>query len=216
MIAGLEAVAKRAEEKEAREEARRKGGGKLAANVALHVDDVGNRWKRNVYLGIAAAAFLVLAAGAWMVYRTAHKDLDPRTGNADAHKMLSFLANIASRSDFLKEGEKITAQTVKGRLKDEIEANYKKVVEQIEVDHQKRIATGQGYRGPDPGLAKDKDWLEKLRPLQDAWGQPFKFELDGDTLKISAVGKKTPTATPPEPVVVPLRKSAAATEKGKQ
>jgi len=216
MIAGLDEVARRAAALEAREEAKRKGGGKLSANVALQVDDLGNRWKRRVNIGIAVTIALVLGSLALMVYLTVHQKLDPREGNADAHRMLTGLAGLASRPDFFKEGEKITAQSAKERLKEELEAAYSKILDQIERDRISRKEKGEKYREPDAGLAKDRDWYEKLRHLRDAWGQPFIFDVEGDTLKISAVGKKTPKATPPEPVTINLRKAQPAPEKSGQ
>ena len=208
MVAGLEEAAKRAEQQEAREEARRRAGGRMSANVALKVDEVGKRWKRQVNIGIAAAVLLVLTALGLMLYLTVHKRVDPRVGNADAQMMLAVLDGIARWPGFFKDGETVTAEKAKERLKEEVEAAYNRVLEKIESNHKR-----PGFNKADPGLAKDKELLEKLRLFQDAWGQPFVFEIEGDALKISAIGKKTAAATPPEPVIIPLRSGPAAPEK---
>jgi len=211
MVAGLDEVAKRAEQLEAREEAKRKAGGRMSANVAVKVDEVGSRWKRWVNIGIVAAVTLVLTALALMLYSSSHAKLDPREGNAEAHKMLQALASLASSPSFFTEGETITAEKARERLKEAVEAQYNEVLERI-----KPKPNGGPFQRPDPGLVKDREWLEKLRSFKDAWGQPFVFEIEGETLKISAIGKKTAAATPPEPVIVPLRKVPAATKKGTQ
>lgn len=190
---------------EAREAAKRKAGGRISANVALHVDETGVRWKRMVNLGLAAAVVLALAVIAWMI-RATMSEVDPREGNAEAYKMAEQLAAYASRPGFFKEGDHPSAEKVRERLKEAIEAEYKKEVEEMERDKSKK----NKYATPDEFSVKERDWLGKLRLLQDAWGQPFAFEVSGDTLKISVVGKKTRNATPPEPVTVRLHGAAAA------
>ncbi|MCY3024370.1 MAG: hypothetical protein NTW87_35790 [Planctomycetota bacterium] len=219
MVAGLDEVAKRAEKIEEREEAKRRAGGKMDANVAALVDDTGARWKRrtNIFLGTVLA--VVLIGGGLMMYFANRRVVDVREGNAEARRMLTELSLRAGRLA-LPAGDTLTAASAKRQLLEQIAADLKRIRD----DMKPRPGSPGKFAPPSPQLQKERDWLEKMEMLRDAWGQPLAFEVvGGDTLKITAIGKASGKSAPPEPVTVRLRgtrqppgKSSLPPEKGGQ
>jgi hypothetical protein len=215
MIAGLDEAAKRAEKMEAREEAKRRAGGRMSANIAVLVDDTGQRWKKAVNVGILVTVAAVLIGGGTMMYYSNpwRQKLDPRAGNIEAGKMLSELKARAEGLRGASDADSLTAETARERLQKEIEVNYKSVCDQIERAHDAATANGRKNWNPDPMIVRDRAWLEKLKDLKDPFGQPIEFKLEGDTLVIGAKGTTASGTKPPDSVRIRLRGKGPA-EKG--
>jgi hypothetical protein len=206
MIKGLDEAAKRAEKIEAREEEKRRSGGKMNANVALHADETGTRWKRMVNVVLIVAALAIIGTGGTLFYLANHKKVNPREINAEARQMLSQLVGIANRIKPFEASETITADAAKRKMLDVMDADIKNYDEQIQKDKE-RIEKTKSKETQRSMIRKDREAIARLRELKDGLGQPFIFEMAGaDTLKMSAKGSNGDGATPPEPVTVKLRK----------
>jgi hypothetical protein len=197
MVAGLDKAVERAEAIAAREEAKRRAGGKVNANVAVHVDDIGRRWARWVNIGIVAVVAILVIGGAWMVYSANRRPHGPRELNAMTREMLS---ELAARAERLRGGDmQITADNIREQLRKQIDLDLRKTREQM-----------RGSDGvPAAVLAKEREWLEQLVRLKDGWGKPFVFDVQDGVLTIGATGGPAP----PEPVTVPLQKDAPPAKK---
>src|ERR1043165_8953907 len=179
MIAGLDEAAKRAEALAAREEAKRKSGGKMSANLALHVDDTGRKWSLWVRLGIVAVLAVAAAAGWWMYTADKRHKVGDREGLELTRKDLKDLGRSVELMDLFKEGESISVQDVKERLRKRLDADLEAVKARIARDR----ATG---RNPDRPAADLRDQLERQLNFKDAWGKPLEFAVEGDELSISS------------------------------
>lgn len=195
MIAGLDEAAARAEKLEKREEAKRKGGGNTL-NTALHVDDTGKKWSRMVLLSLAGVIALVVLIGAGMIYLSNRKSLSPAEGNQLTRQWVRDLGLIAQKMKPFELDEKPPLDKVKERLTEGINAELDDVKATIK-------AQEDVHRPPS---SRDIEWKEELLELQkyqDAWAQPFMFNLDDDKLTISAKGKSEPGRSI-DPVIVKL------------
>lgn len=206
MIAGLDAVAERAEKLEQREEAKRRAGGGMALNEAVHVDETGSRWKRNVIIGICLAVAAVVIGGGLMMYFSWRTVRDPRELVAETYKMLTELSARAAGLRTAMDAEKITADSAREWLQKQIETDYQNTLKSIETDRK----NNSKYSIPNAQQRKQCDWLEKMRTLKDSWGDPFVFEIDGETLKISSKRGKTSTG---EPLLVTIPLSSPTPKK---
>jgi hypothetical protein len=191
MIAGLDAVADRAEKLEAREEAKRKAGGKMI-NMAVHVDETGSRWKRNVIIGICLTVAAVVIGGGLMMYFSNRTVRDPRELRAETYLMMSELSARAAGLRASGEGDRLSADSARDFLQKQIEAEYQSTLKAIETDRK----NNSKYTIPNAQLRKQCDFLEKMRTLKDSWGDPLVFEIESETLKISSKRGKTSTGEP--------------------
>ncbi len=209
MVAGLEEAAKRAEALAAREAAKRKSGGKMSANVALHVDDTGSKWSMRVRLGIAAAVLLVGSACGFMYYKATHSSIDPRVALNETRQSLADYASDAKMMPQFTPGESITAQAAKDRIQKNMESQLESVKKTIAAD-------AASSRTPDKSLLQRRERLEKRLHFKDGWGTPFDFSVEGEDLLIRSVSKYEGLSN--DPVKVRVRgaageKSADALEK---
>ncbi|MEI6235271.1 MAG: hypothetical protein WCT04_19605 [Planctomycetota bacterium] len=195
MIAGLDEVAKRAEALAAREAAKRKSGGKLSLNEALHVDDTGRKWTRWVQLGIAAAILAACVAGGLMLYGANHKPTDNRVALASTNALMRDLEIAAQKMDRFAEGESITPQSVKSKIS-------KYVKEQLEALEKTLDRDRAAGRQPDKGLISKREEYKKLLTFNDGWGNPFELTITSNELGIRSTSKEKDV--PAEPVKVPL------------
>ena len=196
MIAGLNEAADRAEKLEKREEAKRKGGGNTL-NTALHVDDTGKKWSRMVLMSLLGVVALVVLIGGAMIYFSNHKSLSPAEGNQVTRQWVRDLGLIAQQMKAFDPDEKPSLDKVKERLTSAVNAQIDEVKSRIK-------AQEDVHRPPSSRDVEEKDELLALLKFQDAWGQPFQFNLEDDKLTISARGKSE-SGRSIDPVVVKLR-----------
>ncbi len=205
MIAGLEEAARRAEQVEQREQARRKGGGSTL-NAALHTDDTGRRWAMQVRLGIAGAVALIVAASWFMIWSANHETKDPRKLKAQTQAMITRLITTSSRLPGFS-GD-VTPATVQEALVKLIDSDLAEVNAAIASDKEHRKNGGQ-FRPRDKTLSEDADALNEMRQMRDAWGRPLVFSIDGDKLKIASTTNPGGGVAALEPVIVPLKKAGS-------
>ena len=205
MVAGLDEAVKRAEALASREEARRKSGGKLNLNEALHVDDTGRRWTRWVQLGIVLVVIGLCVAGGLMLYGANHRALDPRIALAETRASLSDLEITAKKMDHFEPGEAITPEAVKSRMQKIFDGQLDSITKSLQKDR-------DAGRTPDKSLLNKRDEIKKLEQFKDGWGAPLVFAINGDELRISSATQAKDL--PSEPVKVNLR--AAAGEKSEK
>jgi len=208
-IAGLEEVAKRAEKLAEREEIKRKSGGKMNANIALHVDDTGKRWQRYVLMGIFAV-LVVGGAVTWLLVKKANTKIVPdRAAAAETEGILNGLARQAELMKHFDESESVTEKTVKERLKESCEAMLAKIEEDMKKD-------ARAKRNPDPRLISDRHFMEKLMTFKDGWGKPVTVTIvENDYAEFGSSGKFQ--GTPIDPVKVKVRSgSTPAPEKSEE
>ena len=196
MIEGLDKAAERAEKQEQRESERRKAGGAAAVNTALHVDDTGKRWSRQIKVGIAAAASVIVLALGMMIYFANKKDVDPRQANKVTQDRLNLLRSVAGQIKPFTNDDDINVEKVKARLHEKIDAEL--------ADVESRLKALREARRPVDELARTKQELTELHALKDGWGKPFDITLpEADTLQI-AVQAGSGESLPP--VMVKIRK----------
>lgn len=189
-------AAKRAEALAVREEAKRKSGGKLNLNVALHVDDTGRKWTRWVQLGIALALVAACIVGGMMLYGANHEKLDPRRALAETRSLLSDLEITAKRMDRIDAGEAITVASAKSHMLKALDTQLDAIKKSLQHDKE----TG---RTPDKALVQKRDEIEKLKQFKDGWNKPFEFAVNGDELEIRSTTKVADFTS--EPVKINLR-----------
>jgi len=211
IIEGLEEAAKRAEHSEAREEARRKSGGGMNLTTALHVDDTGKRWSRNVMLLIFGSVAAISALIGGMIYFGNRTVQDPRDLSLQSRNMLSSYVIYAQKIKAFKPDETITADAVKDRIKELLDGEIKSLTSEIDREIAKRKALyekdkNSAINGPKVtgGLIKDRETRERLASFKDALRQPFVFTIpDGETLQMTA--PTIPKTEPIDPVTVRLK-----------
>lgn len=205
MIAGLDEAAKRAEALAVREEAKRKSGGKMSANAALHVDDTGRKWSRWVQLGIAVLVLAGGAVGGWMFYSANRQKIGERAGLEITRADLNDMARSVESMEQFKEGESITVQGAKERLHKRLEAD-------LETEKSKIARDKAAGRNPDRRSVEQRERLERQLTFKDAWGKPLDFSVEGDDLIVRSTStvkgesidsiktriRETPVAKPPE------------------
>lgn len=194
MVAGLDEAVKRAEALAAREEAKRKSGGKLNANVALHVDDTGKKWALWVRLGIAVALVLGLAAGGFMIWSSNHTKIDPRKAVAETRDSMIELELAAKKMERFDASDNITVASAKARLTKTLEGQLASVEKSIQKDR-------ESGRTPDKMLINKREFLKKLLTFKDGWDKPFDFSVSDNELTIRSV---TQYEGIHEPVKVPI------------
>ena len=204
MVAGLDEAVKRAEALANREEAKRRSGGKLNANVALHVDDTGKKWALWVRMGIAVAVVAVCAAGYFMLYKSNHVELNPRVKLAETRDALNTLEIAAKDMQPFESSDAPTAQTAKERLRKSLDAQLDVVKKSIQKDR-------DSGRNPDKALINKREFLEKLMQFKDGWDKPFEFSVTGGELAIRSTSQAE--GVPAEPVKIRITGSAGKTEK---
>ena len=199
MVAGLDQAAARAEKLHSREEQKRRGGNKMSANVALHVDETGKRWTRRIILGALGILLLGGLIVTALIYFSNRKEIPARVGNEEARRALGDLVIIVAKMKLFEEGETATVEEVKKRILAKTEEELKLLEEQIERDAENR-------RPRDVTAVKTRESLRKLREMKDAWGQPFEFTMiDEDTLQVKAKGRREEKADSLAPVKVRVR-----------
>ena len=183
MVAGLDEVAKRAEALAVREESKRKSGGKMNANIALHVDDTGVRWKRYVVSGIIGAALLGALIFGVLFWNTNRLKVSDRAAYEETRGILNELGKQAELMKAFDESETITVAGVKARLIGELEAAQKEVHEQLQRDNAAK-------RNPDSRTVERRKFIEKLLAFQDGWRKPVVVSLSGhDDVEFGSTGK---------------------------
>lgn len=198
MVEGLEKAAKRAEKIEARESAKRKLGGGMNPNAALHVDDTGARWARGVKLGIAVTVLVVGLAVAVMWHLSNKSKVPPRQAGEETRQRLVELSRIVPRIPLFDADEEITVEKVKPRVLERLEEDIK------EVDAQ--IAQMRESKRPTEDYRQQKKVLEDLKGLNDAWGNPFEFTIvESDSVRVGVKGKTVTPNDPLAPVTVRVR-----------
>lgn len=201
MVAGLNQVAKRAEALAIREESKRKSGGKMNANIALHVDDTGARWKRYVISGIVGAVALGALIFGVMFWNANRSKVSDRAAYEETRGILNELGKQAELMKPFDESETITVQGVKERLKGELEAALKEVKDQLKRDNEAK-------RNPDSRTVERRHFIEKLLAFQDGWRKPVVVSLAGrDEVEFGSTGKFD--GAPPEPVKARVRSGSA-------
>jgi hypothetical protein len=199
MIEGLDKVAERAEAMEAREEEKRRGGGNISANAALHVDETGAKWSRQVLFGIVGVVAVVGIAVSIMIYLANHKETSPREANEESRQRLAELRVIAQQMPLFGADEDVSLDKIRERLNKKLDDDLKDIETQIEsTKASKRPVEERDSR-------KRRDLLE-LKDLKDGWGQPMELSMpDSDTLQITVKpGKGASDAL--TPVTVRIRK----------
>jgi hypothetical protein len=213
MIAGLDAAVRRAEAQEQRESARRKGGGKIDQNVALHVSDSGARSTRLIVVGIVV--FVVLMAclfGALVIYSN-YQPLDPHKGNEMARDRLGNLKFLCEKTKKFEDDETITLDKAKARILETIDARLKALNDEIEANR-KQWEKDKNTRPVNVRVIEEKKDLEQTREFKDPFGQPFQFQLNGDKLQITAKGKyDSKGGSLPAPITIELKKHKAEDSK---
>lgn len=203
VVSGLNEAVKRAEALANREEAKRKSGGKLNANVALHVDDTGKKWAFWVRMGIAATVLLACAAGGYMVWKSNRAEINPRVKVAATRDALNDLEIAAKNMDRF-EGSDPTAQAAKERLKMGLDKQLAAVEESVEKDRKMG-------RNPDKALMNKREFLKNLMQFKDGWGKPFEFSVTAGELAIRSTSQAE--GVPTEPVKIRITGSAGKSEK---
>ena len=201
MIAGLEEAAKRAENLELREAARRKSGGSTL-NEAMHIDDTGRKWKRMVNLAIVAGVLLALGAGGVLMYMHSRKGNEtPRELLADTLAMLRDLGSHGAKMKLFKPGETVAVAQAKEHLLKSINNDLEDILAEINKGRgvDKTGKATNPFFMPDKKTVAVRDSLIRLKEFKDAWGAPFLFEMgDPDTLKITATTKISSGGLQPE------------------
>lgn len=204
MIQGLDEAAKRAEAQATREEAKRRSGGKMNLTEAIHVDDTGARWSRNVLLGLVGTVLFVALVVVGLIYLANRTRINPRVASDDTRSVLHDLARRVELMPSFEESESVTAPQVKERLKKALEDDMNGLQEQRKRDQSAR-------RLSDPREVANRAFVEKLLKFQDGWGKPLVFDMeDKDTLVISSNSKYDGQS--PDPVKVRIRGSAPPVE----
>lgn len=203
MIAGLDAAVKRAEAQEQRENAKRKGGGKIDQNTALHVSDTGVRQTRMIVVGIVI--FVLLMAGIFgaMFFYSNFKSIDPHKGNEATREWLGNLKYICEKMKRFADDDSITIEKAKERVIETIDARIKVLDDEIDL-------AKNNQRPPNLRSLEEKRDLVKVKEFKDPFGQPFEFKLDGDKLQITARGKPESKGAP-SPIVIELKKRKVET-----
>ena len=192
MVAGLDAAAKRAEKLDARESAKRKGGGGTL-NVALHVDDTGSKWKRMVVLSILGTVLFIVALGAFALWFSSRKSISPEEGNGVTREMLRDMVLIAAQMKPSDADEKMTPEKAKAHLTEGIKAQLADVLERIKQD-------GESHHPTTGSTFEEKHELENMLKFEDAWGVPFTFAVDGEKITVTAKGRPDSKGRTIEPV----------------
>src|SRR5581483_1096590 len=131
MIEGLEEAAKRAEKLDAREAAKRKGGGSTV-NTALHVDETGKQWSRMVLFWLIGTVLFVFLVGALLIFLSSRTKISPEEGNAATSNMLRTLQlDIVPSMKPIPPEEPITAESAKAHLTEGIQAALNKILDMI-------------------------------------------------------------------------------------
>ena len=180
MVAGLEAAANRAEKLDAREAAKRKGGG-TTLNVALHVDDTGKRWSRIVLTSLVLTVLFVFLAGALMIFLSSRTKIPAEEGNSTTSNMLRDIALIGTNFKITRD-EKVSVESARAHLTEAIQAELEKTKDQIKSDE-------EVHHPPSATTIEWKHELEAMLNFQDAWSAPFQFAVEGDKVTITAKGK---------------------------
>jgi len=210
MIAGLDKVAERAEKIEAREEAKRRAGGKLNANEALLNDDTGKKMSHMVYASIFIVIAGIAALGIFLFYMANREIKDPRKLRAQTQETLTKLVALASRIKPFEEGDSITSDKVKSAFIQIVDGDLKIINEEIAKDKVRR-ANGDKFRTPDRIMSADFAAISRLHKMQDGWGKPLEFSMaDADTIKVTAAPIKEPGIEPLEPVTIRVRSGKPA------
>lgn len=196
MIEGLDKVAERAEKQEQREAEKRKAGGMGAVNTALHVDETGKRWSRQIKIGIIAGVSVIVLALGIMVYVANRKDTKPAEAREVSRQRLEALKIVASQLRFTNDDD-INVEKVKTKLHERIAAELAEVEARIkELKH--------GRRPVELSDVRLKETLTELHELKDGWGEPLDITLpDADSVQIavkSSAGQSLP------PIIVKIRK----------
>ncbi|HEY3321882.1 MAG TPA: hypothetical protein VGP72_15545 [Planctomycetota bacterium] len=202
MVAGLDQVVKRAEKVEAREEAKRRSGGKLNANLALLTDDTGRRWTRMVRLGITAVVLAVMGFIGLIVWLEARKPVNPRAQRAQTERTLAKLLAVAATLPGFKDGEEITPQKAKDAFTTVIDAQIKSLDDQIAAGVQ---TADNRWANRNKILKQDQDEWKELRKLEDAWHKPLVFTIDTDIVKIACSTNPGAGLAPLDPITFSLR-----------
>jgi hypothetical protein len=198
MVEGLEKAAKRAEKMEARESAKRKLGGGMNPNAALHVDDTGARWARGVKIGIAVTVLVVGLALGVMWHLSNRSKVPPRQAGEETRQRLVELSRIVPRIKLFDADEEITVEKLKPRILEKLEEEIK------DVDTQ--IAQLKESKRPTEEYREQKKVLESLKDLNDAWGNPFEFTIvESDSVQVGVKGKTVAANDPLAPVTIRVR-----------
>ncbi|HLX61978.1 MAG TPA: hypothetical protein VKX17_11915 [Planctomycetota bacterium] len=200
MIAGLDEAAKRAEALAKREELRRKSGGKMAANIALHVDDTGRKWALWVKLGIAAILIGGSAIAYYLIYAANHHVVTPREAREKTAQALIFLDKTATLMEPFKDSDQLTAASAKERVRKHLEEDLDKVKVTLARDF-------KAGRNPDKRAVEERDFLIGLLAFKDGFGKDLEFGVEGDDLTIASPSKFE--GDPLEPVKVRVREGKA-------
>ena len=199
MVQGLDQAVKRAEKKEARETERKRAGGKIIANVAIHIDDTGRRWAFSVRLALAVISVVVCVLAVWFIYRAGHPTLSPREANERAHNALLLLEVAAGKMKHFAEDEKITLEEIKEQLLATLEADRAAVDNQIKAEK-------EAHRLPPADTLRLQEELRQLRNLKDPWGRDFNLRMkDDDKLEISIAEQADADPQSLKPVTVTVR-----------
>lgn len=203
MIEGLDAAVRKAEAQERRESDRRKGGGKIDQNAAIHVTETGGRFMRWVVVGGVAAVVLVGGLFAALVFYSNYKPLDPHKGNEMARAWLGDLKFICEKMKRFEDDETVTMDKAKARVIETIDARIK-VLE----DENQTLKANQ--RPPNIRSVEEEKEMEKIKEFKDPFGQPFLMQLmEGDKyLQITAKGKFDGKGVP-APIQIELHKRKA-------
>jgi hypothetical protein len=197
MVAGLDQIVARAEKMEAREQQKKKAGGNTL-NTALHVDDTGQRWKRQIILAIVAVILIGGFVFAFLIYRANKKELTPREGNEIARLSIEDLRTLAGKYPF-PENETVTLETAKAKLSKAIDEELTRINDLIAKET-------ETTRPVDRRAVEMRDRLNALKEFKDPWGQPFEMELSPEgSLIVTVPGKPYADGSRMKPFEITLK-----------
>jgi len=192
MVAGLEDVAKRAGAREDRAKARVEGG--RIADKAVLTDGTGQRWERRVLLGIILVALLVGGTLGVMYFLANKKVADPREQKMETHNRLLRLQTAISSIAPFGKSEVITAEMLKERLRNSLQAALKEAEATAEKEKTSRGMNTSTTQEQLKHLKQDQDF-------KDVWDKDLVFEVEGNEVSISST---TPDVKPVK-VVIPRK-----------
>ncbi|MBE7462144.1 MAG: hypothetical protein HS116_01510 [Planctomycetes bacterium] len=182
MVKGLDKLAERAEKAHAREEAKRKAGGKMNLNVALHVDETGEKWRKKVVLGIVGLVVAACVIGGVMYWRSNVETLDPRAAAMETNNRLARYDAAARRMKPFEEDEPVSPELFKARLLEQIAADQAELEKLAEQEKQSREAVT-------PATVQALARLRSDLALVDGWGDPLLFKSGDDENEIEIRSK---------------------------
>lgn len=180
-IPGLEKAARKSG-RISRTEQRRRATGEINRNIAVHVDDTGERWVRKVRLFLlAAAAVLVVSFSVLYLWsRHRHSRVDPEEALRETGARLLRLREAINRIRPFSATDKPSPKEVEKRLRKYL-SNRLGVLER-----RRELELKAKGPGASPLLAEIVRLREDVK-LKDGWGKPLEFEVRKNLDRPSAV-----------------------------